>query len=274
VIVISDDVVLSAEAIQSGITANNPRIGYHNLVTEANVFADLEDPDFPAVNMANPATYIKWKGEETTSEQSVGIVLSPAQTVNYFAIARHNLGTISSEYVFSYSTNGGGTWTPLTTPRIPADDYVIMHEFSDTFATHFKLEMTSSGDAPEIAVLHIGRITRLQRRIFVGHTPIVFGRDTTVSTGVSEEGEFLGRVVRRRMYKSAVSMNNITGSYYRTVIDPFFHAAASQCFFWAWRPSSYPLEVGYAWLDGGDGKMQNSRANGMIQIDFQMEGIR
>jgi hypothetical protein len=271
VIVISDDIVLSAE--ETGITANNPRIGYHNLVTEANVFADLEDPDFPAVNMANPATYIKWKGEETTSEQAVGMALGAADTVNYFAIARHNLGTIGAEYVFSYSTNGGGTWTALTTPRIPGDDYVIMHEFPDTFASHFKLEMTSNGDAPEIAVLYIGRITRLQRRIYVGHTPFPFGRNTTVSTGVSEEGEFLGRSVRRRMYESAVTMQNITASYYRSVIDPFFHAAASVPFFWAWRPSSYPLEVGYSWLEG-DGKITNQRANGMVEIGFSMSGIR
>jgi hypothetical protein len=272
-IVISDDIVLSSADIQAAINGNNPRIGYHNLVTEANVFADLEDPDFPAVNMANPATYIKWKGEETTSEQAVGIVLSPAQTVNYFAIARHNLGTISSEYVFSYSTNGGGTWTPLTTPRIPADDYVIMHEFADTFATHFKLEMTSSGDAPEIAVLMIGRVLRVQRRLYVGHTPIVFGRDTTVSTGVSEEGEFLGRVVRRRMYESSYSFSNLTPLWYREYMDPFFHAAVSAPFVIAWRPETYPTEVVYGWMQG-DSKVSNQRPNGMMEASFSVQGIR
>lgn len=271
-IVISDDIVLSAEAIQSGVTGNNPRIGYHNLVTEANVFADLEDADFPAVNMANPATYLKWKGEDSTSEQSVGVVLSPAQTVNYFGIARHNLGTIGSEYVFEYSNNGT-TWTALTTPRVPADDFAIIHEFEDTFASHFRLTMTSNGDAPEIAVLYIGRILTLQRRIFVSHTPLIYGRDTTVSTGVSEEGEFLGRVVRREMFQSSVVMQNITGAFYRTYIDPFFYAAAHIPFFWAWRPLSYPLEVGYSWLQG-DGKMVNQRPNGMVEISFQMQGIK
>lgn len=270
-IVISDDVVLSAEAIAAGITGNNPRIGWHNIVTEANVFADLEDPDFPAVNLANPATYLKWKGESTTSEQSVGVTLSPAQTVNYFAIARHNLGTIGAEYVFEYSTNGS-TWTPLTAPQVPANDNVLMHEFPDTFASHFRLLMTSNADAPEIAVLYIGQILRLERRIYVGHAPIVFGRDTTVSVGVSEEGEFLGRVVRRRMYQSAVTMGNLTPAWYRTYLDPFFHAAAAIPFFWAWRPGGYPLEVGYAWLEG-DGKMSNQRPNGMVEMSFQMQGI-
>jgi hypothetical protein len=271
-IVISGDIVLSAEAVASGINGDNPRIGYHNLVTDATVFADEEDPDYPAFNMANPATYLKWRGIDTTSEQSVGVHLAPAQTVNYFAIARHNLGSIGSEYVFEYSNNGT-TWTELTTPRIPADDYAIIHEFPDTFAQHFRLTMASNGDAPEIAVMHIGRILTLQRRIYVGHTPLVYGRDTTVSVGVSEEGEFLGRVVRRRMYQSQVQMGNITASWYRTYLDPFFHAAASQPFFWAWRPETYPLEVGYAWLNG-DGRVTNQRANGMMEISFSMQGIR
>jgi hypothetical protein len=273
VIVISDDVVLSAEEIQSGINGNNPRIGYHNVVTEANVFAEYEDPDFPATNMANPATYLKWRGEETTSLQSVGVVLSPAQTVNYFAIARHNLGTIGSEYTFSYSTNGGGTWIALTTPRVPADDYVIMHEFPDTFASHFKLEMTSNGDAPEIAVLMIGQVLRVQRRLYVGHTPIVFGRNSTTSTGVSEEGEFLGRVVRRRMYESSYSFSNLTPLWYRAYMDPFFHAAVSDAFVIAWRPETYPNEVVYGWMQG-DSKVTNQRPNGYMECSFTVEGIR
>lgn len=271
-IFISDDVVLSPEAIQSGINNNNPRIGYHNLVTEATVFAELEDPDFPALNMANPATYLKWKGETTTSEQSVGVNLSPAEIVNYFAIARHNLGTIGSEYVFEYSTNGS-TWTALTTPRIPADDYVIMHEFPDTFAAHFRLTMTSNGEAPEIAVLMVGRVLRVQRRIYVGHAPIVFGRDSTVSVGVSEEGEFLGRVVRRRMYQASYSFSNLTPLWYREYMDPFFHAAVADPFVIAWRPETYPTEVVYGWMQN-DAKAPNSLPNGFMSASFDVSGIR
>jgi hypothetical protein len=271
-IIISGDVVLSAEQIANGVNSDNPRIGYHNLVTEATVFAEHEDPDYPALNMANPATYLKWRGSETTSEQSVGIHLSPAENVNYFAIARHNLGTIGSEYFFEYSTNGT-TWTALTTPRVPADDYAIIHEFPTTFAQHFRLTMSSNGDAPEIGVLYVGRILTLQRRIYVGHTPLPFGRDTTVSVGVSEEGEFLGRTVRRRMYTSTVQMGNITPLWYREYLDPFFEAAASIPFFWAWRPGPYPNEVGYAWLNG-DGRATNQRPNGMMEISFNMQGIR
>lgn len=270
-IVISDDVVLSAADIASGINGNNPRIGYHNLVTAANVAAETEDPDFPATNLANPATYLKWRADSSTSDVSVGVTLSPANTVNYFAIAGHNLGTIGAEYVFEYFN--GSTWADLTTPAIPANDYAIIHEFPDTFASQFRLRITATGDPPEIAVLYVGSILRLQRRIYVGHTPIVFGRDSTVSSGFSEEGQFLGRVVRRRMYQSSVSMQNLTASWYRTYLDPFFHAAVATPFFWAWRPSTYPTEVGYAWLTS-DGAMSNQRSNGMVQMDFKMQGIR
>lgn len=270
-IVISDDIVLSAAEIASSITDNNPRIGYHNLVTAANVTADTEDPDFPAINLASPLTYLKWKADSSTSEVSVGIALSPAETVNYFAIARHNLGTIASEYVFEYLN--GSTWVELTTPAVTATDYAIIHEFEDTFASQFRLRMTAGGDPPEIAVLYVGRILRLQRRIYVGHTPFPFGRETTVSSGFSEDGQFLGRVVRRRMYESSVSMQNLTASWYRTYLDPFFEAAVAVPYFWAWRPSTYPTEVGYAWMKG-DGKASNQRPNGMMEMSFSMQGIR
>lgn len=270
-IIIGDDVVLSAADAASGINGNNPRIGYQNVVAESNVFADLEDADFPVVNLANPATYIKWRSS-SSADQHVGVHLAAATTVNYAAIVRHNLGTIGSQYVIESSTNGS-SWTARTTPRIPADDYVIMVEFPDVFASHFRVTMSSNDDPPEIAVLMFGQVLRLQRRLFVSHTPIVFGRNSTVSVGVSEEGEFLGRTVRRRMYETSVASGNITGSYYREKIDPFFQAAVTDPFVFAWRPMSYPNEVAYAWLNG-DGKMVNQRPNGMVEISFQMEGIR
>lgn len=268
---ISDDVVLSAADVASGINANNPRIGWHNLVTAANVSAETEDPDFPATNLANPLTYLKWKADASTSESVVSVTLSPADTVNYFAIARHNLGTIGAEYVFEYFN--GSVWTALTTPAVPANDYAIIHQFEDTFASQFRLRIEGTGDAPEISVLHLGRITILQRRIYVGHTPFPFGRDTTVSSGFSEEGQYLGRVVRRRMYQSSVSMNNLTAAWVRSTLDPFIEASADQAWFWAWRPGGYPLEVGYAWCTG-DVKVTNSRSNGMMSAEWSFQGLR
>src|SRR5690554_5730411 len=111
-IVISSAVTLSQELLDAGIDGRNPRIGWHNLVTQNNVSADEEDNGHPASHMGNPATYLYWRGE-TSGAQTVSVVLNSAQTVNYVALARHNLGTIGAEYVIESSTDGN-SWDTIT----------------------------------------------------------------------------------------------------------------------------------------------------------------
>jgi hypothetical protein len=266
-IVISDSVV----TVGTETDPRNPRVGWHSLVTPDNVFSDEAEAGHPVSLLGNPATYLYWKGE-TTSAQTVGVQLSTAATVNYVGLARHNLGSTGAQYIVEASGDGS-SWTQLTEPRIPIDDRPLIHEFDDEFASWFRLSITPDADAPEIGVMYFGDILRLQRRIYVGHTPITYGRETTVSTGYSEEGQFLGRVVRRRMYKTSVSMQNITPDWYRSEMDPFFESATERPFFFAWRPSSYPNETGFAWLTR-DPSMVNARPNGMVDVEFQMQGIR
>jgi hypothetical protein len=164
-------------------------------------------------------------------------------------------------------------WTELTTPRVLPNDNSLIHEFEDTLASFFRLNIASASGIPEIGVMYLGEILRLPRRIYVGHTPLTYGRDSKVTNSFSEDGQFLGRVVQSRMYQSAVSMQNITPAVYRDEIDPFFHEAVASPFFIAWRPSQYPTETGYVWLKG-DASMNNQRPNGMVSVDFSFQGLR
>jgi hypothetical protein len=266
---ISSSVVLGP--LGDPVDARNPRIGWHNLVTAENVSADEQADDEPAVNLANPATYLKWRGT-TTDEQSVQVTLSSAADVNYFAIAKHNLGSSGATIQFQSSTDGS-TWDDVTSAIVLNTNYVVIYEFDTVFAQYFRLLITPGSEPPSIAVLYIGEILILQRRIYVGHTPFPFGRKTTVSNGRSESGEFLGRVLRRQFLESSVDMQNLTPTWYRQYFEPFVESAKTQPFFWSWRPGSYPNECGYAWLTD-DVKPQNSRSNGMMSVSFSMQGVR
>lgn len=269
-IVISSSVVLSATQAET-VDARNPRICYHNVVRADNVFADEQTDDEPAVNVANPATYLLWRGE-TTAEQSIAVNLNSAVEVNYFAIAKHNLGSSGAAVVFQSSTDGA-TWTDVTSPQVLSSDNVLIHEFDLVFASYFRLLITPGSEPPAIAVLYIGRTLVLQRRIYVGHTPLPFGRKTTISSGRSESGQFLGRVMRREFLETSVDLQNLTPMWYREYLDPFFQAARTDAFFWSWRPQQYPDESGYAWLTS-DPKVSNQRPNGMMQASFSMQGLR
>lgn len=267
-IVISPAVVLSATPETD---PRNPRIGYHNLISVSNVSADEETDDEPAINIANPSTYLKWRGT-STANQCVYVTLSEARDVNYFAIAKHNFGSTGATITFQYSTNGTD-WSDASTSQAPNTDNVLIHEFETVFARHFRLFIEPGDEPPSIAVMYIGEILVLQRKFYVGHTPISYGRATTVSNGRSEAGQFLGRHLRREFLETSVDLQNITPTWYRQKFDPFVEHATTKPFFFAWYPSKYPSEVGYAWLKG-DIRPTNQRSNGMMQVSFSMEAIR
>jgi hypothetical protein len=126
--------------------------------------------------------------------------------------------------------------------------------------------------APTIAVVYCGALLVLQRRMYVGHTPINMGRDVSHASHRSVSGNFLGRIVLGRKTGTSVALQNLTPDWYRTYMHPFVLAAEEIPFFFAWRPSSYPNEIGYAWLTQ-DPKPSNQRTNGMMQVDLQLEGV-
>lgn len=270
-IVISDDVTLTAEEVEAGVNDNNPRIGWHSVITASNVSSDEEATGFALTNLANPLTYQRWQGE-TSAVQHVVVDCGFATVVNYFAIAGHNFGTDGTNIKLQKSTDGS-SWSDVTSNRVPSTDFAYMEEFEDQNVRYYRLRMDPDMRAPRIAVLHIGRILRMQRRLYVGHKPVTLNRKTTVSSGFSEGGQFLGRVKTRQALRGSADFRNITPSWYRETFDPFVVAAEESPFFFAWRPDSYPDEVGFMWLDG-DPEATNDLPNGLMALSFSMNGMR
>jgi hypothetical protein len=115
-------------------------------------------------------------------------------------------------------------------------------------------------------------LLELQRKIYVGHTPLLYGDGVKVVNGQSENYNFTGRIVQATGKRSAVSSQNLTPDWYRQYFVPFQESAKEFPFFFAWRPLAYPGETGYCWMTG-DVKVTNQRSNGMMQVDFSIAGI-
>lgn len=258
---------------QSPSDANAGWIGYRNILTRDNTSASSEDADHPVVNLVNNTTNQFWQAEDD-ADQSIVIADGSANTVDYFALAKHNLGSTGTGVTLQKSADGS-SWTDVVPLFYPANDYSIMYRFTPASANFWRLLLTPPDDAiPQIAVIHLGALLVLQRNVYVGHTPLVLGRWANTTSGASENNQFLGRVTKARGLKSSVALTNLTPEWYRTNLDPFFEAAMENtAFFWAWRPADYPAEVGYAWLDG-DVDVSNQRPNGLMQSSFSMKGIR
>lgn len=249
---------------------NNPRLGWRNFVTSSNVDASSEAAGFPAINLGNPATYLKWRASSAAA-QTIVIDLATETEIDYIGIARHNFGTAGIAYTVESSDNAS-TWTERSIGE-PEDDRVIFHEFASATARYWRLSLDAGSAAAEMAILYLGRVTILERRLYVGHTPITMGRRRQTSTGRSERGEFLGRIRLSETLESTIAMQNIDPDWYRDELDGLIEDEDLNPFFWAWRPSDFPEEAAFAW-SMGDIVPVNQRSNGMMQFEARIQAIR
>jgi hypothetical protein len=163
-------------------------------------------------------------------------------------------------------------WTELVQEVQLADDAPVLFRFEPQVLTLVALKLQPAATIPRAAVLYAGPLTILQRGIYVGHTPITDGLVTETVNNRSISGHYLGTTVLSRHNMTAVALANLTPAWYRTYLRPFI--AARVPFFFAWKPETYPYEIGYGWFpDGHNPKPSNQRNNGMMQVSWQMEGV-
>jgi hypothetical protein len=277
-VIVSSSVVLTGA---DGINADNPLIGYQTLVTAGNVTATTQDADWPASNLANPSTFLKWKADPGSPVADEYLTVTPdsAEDIDYVGIAGHNFGSgqmpVSIEYLDE--TASPPDWVELITETLLPDDGPVLFRFTPQPFTQIRVRIQPSLAAVPVspavaAVLYVGKLLVLQRRIYVGHTPIPYGRRLNVANHRSISGAFLGRIVLSETTETSVDLQALTPAWYREYFEPFLVAAKEIPFFFAWRPGAYPREVGFAWLTG-DPQPANQMANGLMQISFDMAGI-
>lgn len=257
-----------AVAATPDVNANNPVILWENLITTANVATDTEEAENPATNLANPSTSALWRAADTT-DQDIVITLA-GETIDGIGIARHNLG--SSGVPLTISVDDGGGYDTIIPEFTPDDDSPLFFQFTPQVAQAVTIRLNTGGaDPAEIAVLMVGTILTLQRRIYVDHTPLPLARRIEVTTGRSQSGEHLGTVIMGEWRSGSIRQANLTPSWYRTYLAPFVENAPEP-FFFAWRPDGYPDEAAFCWCTG-DPVPTNSRSNGMMSIEFEVEAI-
>jgi len=276
VVISSALTIADTESGGGKINANNPLIGWRNRVTTSNISSDTAASGFPVTNLANPSTNLRWTGTVASPavDEHITLDLQTAEEVDYIAVARHNFGSagIKVSVEIEDATASPSAWDEVISETLLGDDGPALFRFTPQGVTKIRLRLQPGTAAPTAAVVYCGKLLVVQRRIYVGHTPIPFGRVTQVVNGRSEAGHYLGRITTRETTETSVEMQNLTASWYRDNIEPFLKQAQTRPFFFAWRPSDYPREVGYAWLTN-DPQPVNQRANGMMQVSLEMTGV-
>lgn len=277
-IIISNDVVANTPVWAD---LNSPVFGIHNLVTEGSLWADSEDQEHRLANLTDPNTWQYWRPDPGSGDSYANLAVSASglEPLDYVGIARHNFGSARIMFsilgVTSYDSNGDPEYVPLIDWTLVANDAPIIVRLPEAnyITIHIVLDFGTYGtDIPRIAVLYVGKLLVSERRIYVGHSPITLNRQHDIVAGRSENANFLGRIVLQERNSTQVALQNLTPDWYRTYFDPFVDEAVTRPFFFAWRPMSYPNEVGYAWLRD-DPSPSNQSPNGMMQVGLNLAGI-
>ena len=253
-------ITTAANAALVASTRNNPLIGWNNCVTTSNISSTSAASGFPATNMANPSTRPQWKGATNSplAIEYVTVIPGNGQLIDYLAIAAHNLGSIASKLVIETCTNVAASpqvWTAHSfgsSPDLitPTTDAPIIFRFVSSAYQGVRLKINVGTAAPQIGVMYVGALLVCERsiRIDTDHVPINYGKESKVISGMSESGNFLGRIVQTEWVQSEMAFSFFSNAWYRANFKPFLDAANETPFFHAWFPTDHPEDVGYVWL--------------------------
>lgn len=247
----------------------HPRIGHHTYARDllaADVSASSAASDNPADAPLRPDTFERW--QPTGSGATWRVDLGSSQTVGYIAIGAHTLGSSGASLTIERSSDDS-SWTEVMSVT-PSNDAAIICQFIEASDRYWRI--TLPGGTPEIGVIYIGRMLEMQRPIYSGHAPLTLSRTTTIRTSRSRSGQFLGQQFRRKGYETSVSFSNLKADWVRDTFEPFMEDARTQPYFFAWRPSQFPKEVGYVWT-GDDIVPQNSGTRDLMDVSWDMVGF-
>ena len=172
---------------------------------------------------------------------------SAAQTADYCCIAAHTLGTAGAALTIQYESSPG-VWTTLINAVTPADDSPVFAIFRPVSGTGFRITV-SGATAPRVGVIRFGRALQMQQPLYSGHTPLILARQTTMRSTKSTTGEFLGRTRLRNARSTNIEWSHLSASWVRDNWLPFERFMEQDPFFLAWRPVTFPDDVGYCYVD-------------------------
>lgn len=252
--------------IQSGYSPTpdlkHARIGWQNLAFGRTPTASTSATGYPATAATYPTTFEYWK--PTALPATWSIDLTTAQTVDYVGLVGDMNG---ATVAVQYSTDNS-TWTTIDT-KTPTDRINIFL-FAPVSARYWRLSF--SNFIPNLAVAYFGASLAMQRTIYQGHTPLTLSRDTELSNNMSEGGQYLGRSIIRKGASTSFGWQHLKAAWYRANFDPFVKAARTAPFFIAWRPSQYPSEMGFVWVDG-DIAPSNTGPRDFMAVDISVMGL-
>ncbi len=249
-----------------------PVFAWDNLVTIENVEAETAHADYPATNLANPSTNLRWQAADAT-DQALTVTLSTLQAVDCLCVERHNFGSAGvTVSVDGLTAEPGAEWDEIFPEYLPADDTPILLRYAEANLIGVRLNLQPDVIAPRAAVLNVSKLLVVPHGVAPGHTPIVDGRDVELLTGRAQSGDHLGSIVVGEALSTSVSFADLDGDWYRQTMRPAVRAMNNgRAVFFGWSPTRRPTEVGYCTLQGTARPVIN-QTTGEMDIQLALGG--
>lgn len=231
----------SGYTVGSNQPLNHARILWDMI--EGTVTADGSDGDLAA----NDYTFQRWA--PGAGSQSWTIQTAADADVDCVFIAAHNLSGLTVTIATSATT--GGAFTTRATIN-PTDNTTIAALFnnSGTAYTVRRVRVTvSDGDGVRVGIIRAGVALQMTQPIYGGHGPLGLNRVTEAQQQISETGQWLGRMEKRRALSTTYEWEHLEAAWYRSTFEPFARTLPLKPFGIVGNPSKMTDDVGWCWTD-------------------------
>ncbi len=228
-------------------------LGYDNALLRSGgiVAASLEDVGFPVSNASSwLITGGGWRAT-TANDITLTLTLPAAESLNSYAVYKHNLGDIGATIKLQHSSDGAA-WTDLTgSEKVVADNKAIFFIGTPQTALFWRLHITGidAGETLIIGQAFIGSALQMFSPPEPGFTPPELAINNDYITSRADGGDFLGRSLIRKGSKMAFSNSIVHRDWVRANWQAAMAAIEKTPFYYAWDSTNYPAEVAYCYID-------------------------
>jgi len=238
---------------------------------------DAEDADFPIENLLNQAMHLRWASNSTTADVFLDATLLP-DTTNYVAFANHNFSGLTIT-IYGYTNNSPSDQVEIFAATLIADNSPLLMEFPEGSYAQIRVKLSGPLGVRTCAVMHAGLLLRMNRGVKVetDHAPVYQATKIDVLSGLSESGNFIGRLVRNQVAETKYEFTQIDEDFFNVLTGtPLWEFtkfyAPNYPFFIAWAPNDYPADLGFMWTTADILPLQNPITR-RFAMTLQVRGI-
>lgn len=235
------------------LTANHAIICYDNKLTSAlltSITPTSERTGFNVENAYDWYTTSFWSPTAASGNHSFVAQFSIAVSADYFAIYRHNLGTVGGTVVLEYS-NDGTSYTTLFTASTADDNELLLKTFESVSATYWRVKFNLSSSTPfYVGVVMFGQKLSLYRGMIGGFVVPRHGRKNKITNQKTEGGQMVGRVKISNGAATNIVFKSVPQVWVRDYWEAFVLHAEVLPFIFSWNHTFHPEDACYCVVDG------------------------